>query len=146
MTHNEFSSSYDGFVGIQVDRFPPASHLLCYVRSMGVRRRRYCPSLNSRLLDMPPMTYYRNAAGITERLRRGIFVLGWIPKGGGMACFKRDTSTMLFDRLVKQGAKCLDLLTTGMMREGGDASYMQGEDSQFGVLNGALEEMRRQRS
>ena len=50
----------------------------------------------------------------------------------------RDTSTMLLDRLVKEGVKGLDLLMAGMVREGDDASYMQGDESQVGELNSAL--------
>ena len=49
-----------------------------------------------------------------------------------------DTSTMLLDRLVKEGVKGLDLLMAGMVREGDDASYMQGDESQVGELNSAL--------
>ena len=50
----------------------------------------------------------------------------------------RDASTMLLDRLVKEGVKGLDLLMAGMVREGDDASYMQGDESQVGELNSAL--------
>lgn len=49
-----------------------------------------------------------------------------------------DTSTMLLDRLFKEGVEGPDLLMAGMVREGDDASYMQGDESQVGELNGAL--------
>ncbi|KAL7543331.1 hypothetical protein ACHAXR_012654 [Thalassiosira sp. AJA248-18] len=51
----------------------------------------------------------------------------------------RDTSTMLLDRLVKEGVRGLDQLLAGMVREGDDNSYRMGAGSDgAGELNGAL--------
>jgi len=141
MTQNEFSSPY-GFVGFQAERIPPA--LLS--KSSSVLRVNNGDVLKDVLSEFELQAighdgmaaddvsqgggHYREVAKVSS------FLEGY--RKAEERRVARDTSTMLLDRLVKEGVKGLDLLMAGMVREGDDASYMQGEDSQGGELNGAL--------
>eukprot|EP00804_Cyclotella_cryptica_P010873 CCRYP_008796-RB/>CCRYP_008796-RB protein AED:0.33 eAED:0.33 QI:434/1/1/1/1/1/3/141/677 len=139
---NPFETPY-GFVGFQPERIPPN---LLVESSYALRMQ------NGKALKEVLSEYELQAIGHDGMAADNV------SKGGGhyrevekvrsfLEGFRkseerriaRETSTMLLERLVKEGVSGLDQMLASMPKEGGDSSYMLGVNGgEAGELNTAL--------
>jgi len=139
---NTFAAPY-GFVGFQSERIPPESLV---ENSHAIRMQ------NGKALHEILEEYEQQAIGYDGMAADDV------EKGGGhykevekVRSFlegyrkseerrvARETSTMLLDRLIKEGVAGLDQMLASMPKEGDDTSHMSGVvGNEAGILNSAL--------
>ena len=139
---NPFETPY-GFVGFQPERIPPDT----LVQSSFAMRMQNGKALKEILEEYELQAIGHDGMAADD-----------VSKGGGhyqevekvrsfLEGFRksedrrvaRETSTMLLDRLVKEGVAGLDQLLVSMPKEGDDTTYMLGVDGgEAGELNSAL--------
>ena len=137
-TPNEFSAPY-GFVGFDPERIPP--NLLS--ESSFVLRTDNGRALNEVLSEYELQAIGHDGMAADDRSEGGghyreVEKVGSFLQGYRKAEERRvarETSSMLLQRLVKEGVKGLDQLLAGMVREGDDNSMTSSEG---GELNSAL--------
>jgi len=135
-----FSSPY-GFTGFQPERIPPD----VLSRSSAALRANNGIVLKEVLSDyelqaighdgMAADDISKGGGHYREVVKVGSFLEGY--RKAEERRVARETSTLLLDRLVKEGVKGLDALLAGMVREGDDVNYADGAGG-AGELNGAL--------
>ena len=140
---NSFASPY-GFVGFDPDRVPPdvLSASSPALRAGGGRAlREVLSDFELRAIGHDGFNADDKSKGgghyrVVEEV--GSFLEGY--RKAEVRRIARETSTMMLDRLVKEGVRGLDRLLAGMAREGDDG-MLPGEmraNSEGGELNGAL--------
>jgi hypothetical protein len=134
---NSFSSPY-GFTGFQPERIPPD----VLSKSSAALRADNGKALKEVLSEYELQAIGHDGMAADDKSKGGGHYREVENVGGFLEGYRkaevrrisRETSTMLLDRLVKEGVKGLDQLLAGMVREGGDL----GDFKEGGELNGAL--------
>ena len=137
---NSFSSPY-GFTGFQPERIPPD----VLSKSSAALRVNNGKALKEVLSEYELQAIGHDGMAADDKSKGGghyreVESVGAFLEGYRKAEVRRiarETSTMLLDRLVKEGVKGLDQLFAGMVREGDDFSDFKST-SEGGELNGAL--------
>lgn len=140
LTPNEFSSPY-GFTGFQPERISP--DLLS--RSSAALRTDNGGALKEVLDEYELQAIGHDGMAADDVSKGGGHYREVTKVGSFLEGFRkaeerrvaRETSTILLDRLVREGVKGLDSLLAGMVREGSEVDYVNGEVG-AGELNGAL--------
>ncbi|KAL9188791.1 hypothetical protein ACHAXT_007169 [Thalassiosira profunda] len=139
MSEGSFASPY-GFVGFQPERIPP--DLLS--QSSGTLRAGNGRALKEVLSEYELQAIGHDGMAADDKSKGGGHYREVEKVGSFLEGFRkaeerrvaRETSTMLLDRLVKEGVKGLDQLLSGMVREGDEQSVSAGGEA--GELNSAL--------
>jgi len=140
---NSFASPY-GFVGFDPDRVPPdvlSASSPALRAGDGRALREVLSDFELRAIGHDGFNADDKSKGgghyrVVEEV--GSFLEGY--RKAEVRRIARETSTMMLDRLVKEGVRGLDKLLAGMAREGDDG-MLPGEmraNSEGGELNGAL--------
>lgn len=139
---NSFASPY-GFVGFNPDRIPPDVLL----SSSSALRADDGRVLKEVLSDFELRAIGHDGFNADDKLKGGghyrvVEEIGYFLEGYRKAEVRRiarETSSMMLERLVKEGVRGLDKLLAGMVREG-DTDLNDGikASSEGGELNGAL--------
>jgi hypothetical protein len=140
---NSFASPY-GFVGFDPDRVPPdvlSASSPALRAGDGRALREVLSDFELRAIGHDGFNADDKSKGgghyrVVEEV--GSFLEGY--RKAEVRRIARETSTMMLDRLVKEGVRGLDRLLAGMAREGDDG-MLPGEmraNSEGGELNGAL--------
>lgn len=137
---NSFSSPY-GFTGFQPERIPPdvlSKSSVALRADNGKALKEVLSEYELQAIGYDGMAADDKSKGgghYREVENVGRFLEGY--RKAEVRRISRETSTMLLDRLVKDGVKGLDQLLSGMVREGDDLGDFKST-SEGGELNGAL--------
>ena len=138
---NSFSSPY-GFTGFQPERIPPD----LIARSSTALRIQNGQALREILSDYELQAIGHDGMAADDKSEGGGHYREVEKVGSFLGGFRkaeerriaRETTTMLLDRLVKEGVVGLDKMLSGMIREGESSAMKGGESGEVGELNGAL--------
>ncbi len=138
---NSFSTPY-GFTGFQPERIPPD----VLSKSSAALRADNGKALKEVLSEYELQAIGHDGMAADDKSKGGGHYREVENVGGFLEGYRkaevrrisRETSTMLLDRLVKEGVKGLDQLLAGMVREGDDLGGDFTSTSEGGELNGAL--------
>ena len=139
---NSYATPY-GFVGFQSDRIPPET-LVANSRDMRTQNGK---ALHDILEEYELQAIGHDGMAADDKEKGGghyqevekvrSFLEGF--RKSEERRVARETSTMMLDRLIKEGVVGLDQMLASMPKEGDDTSYMLGTgENEAGVLDSAL--------